>query len=315
VRTTIMKLSLVTPRLSSICASAFALGLSLALPGCGSNDEPAIASTPPAAIPTAPPTAVAPATRTLVQGKALSTSPVNLVVDPGFGLLGGQAFGTFLTAYEDDSSEATVRAVYESRSPAGFGGSTARIADDDATDTRSRAILFLTSFAGGSGPFRAQVWVSRTNPKGTPVDETSAEAFGVRVSLTEEAPDGTATDLPMVPEETREMGGRRWVLLRGEVPQGFAYGGFLVIRTGTNGGQFAVAAPEVVPAPLLAELAEGARTRAGTSSRAREALTVRPRTAAERTAIQRYRSRPPRLVPAGSAATPRGGAERARRAL
>ena len=81
-------------------------------------------------------------------------------------------------------------------------------------------------------------------------------------------------------------------MLRAEIPGPLTYGGFFVVHTGTGGGQFHVAAPEIVAQSLVDGLASTRSTSAAFATRARA------KTAKERTAILRYTSKPPQLVPA-----------------
>ena len=89
---------------------------------------------------------------------------------------------------------------------------------------------------------------------------------------------------------TRNAGGRTWILLRADITKPLTYGGFFVVHTGTGGGHFQIAAPEVIAQPLVDGL---------TSTRSRSSVSHgRAKTASERSAILRYRSTPPQLVPA-----------------
>jgi hypothetical protein len=262
----------------------------VALVGCGSSTEQ-----PPAPAPIEAPPADAPApakVRTLLDGTVQPTSPVNLLADPGFALVGqGANYTSFLAFEEESSSPYDLETGVESRAPSGFGGSVALVRTSGATDTSSSAVVMLASVPGGQGPFRAQIWFSKSDARGRPtalVTDGSAAA----ASVTEESPDGKAYDLSPVPEAARVVSGRTWVLYRAEIPGALPYGGFLVVRTGSAGGQVQIAAPEVtsaeivVGAPILA-----ARTSAPARSRAL--------TAYERAALRRFRGIRPRLVPAG----------------
>lgn len=279
-----MKLSLLFASMSVVAIVACDDGDELRKPSGQAPSEPGAAEAPPPA----------PAPRTLVTGNALPTSPVNLIADPSFGTLGGQAgFGAFLAFDEATFSEVEVKTAIDSRSPAGFAGAVAVIAADGATSTQSDPVLFLTSFQGGGGPFHAKVWVSRSTLSGKPLPVTLGNK-GIRATITDSALEGgEAFDLAPVEGSERIAGGRTWVLLRGEVTKPIEYGGFFVVRTGTGGGQFHVASPEIVAQPLVDGLAA---TRAS-----RPALRARVPSAGERAAILRYKSAPPRLVPASAA--------------
>ena len=275
-------------------------GAALLASACGTNDEgdklrrPETATDPkPAETP-----AAQPPPRRLISGSALPTSPINLIADPGFGLVGQQAaFGSFLALDEESMSPLDLATTLDSRSPAGFGGAVALVKPEGATNTKSAAIMLLTSFPGGPGPFHAEVWVSKSDLAGKP-EELSIDAFGIRASITDGTPDGEAFGLLAVDGASRIAGGRTWTLLRTDVVKPLVYGGYFVVHTGTGGGQFHVAAPVVVPQPLVDGLA-------ATRSLSPSSIRSRPKTATERSAILRYKSKLPQLVPA--APTPRLG--------
>lgn len=284
-----MKLSLVLTTLSLA-----------ALAGCSTtDDEPSLRRAPTAEpAPTAPP--ATPAPRKLVEGNALPTSPVNLIADPGFALAGeGASYGSFFAVTEGDYAQLELVTMADSRSPAGFGGSVAMVRPEGATNSASDPVLLLTAFQGGTGPFRAQVWLSQSDVAGNPKDVT-VDPKGVRATVTDETPDGEAYDLAIVESATRKVGARTWVLLRAELPKPLTYGGFFIVRTGTGGGQFWVAAPEVVAQPLVDGIT--ATKSLGTTAKA---IAPRVKTQAERGAITKYKSRPPLLVPAGFVAPKR----------
>jgi hypothetical protein len=275
-------------KLSLITVSVVTLSV---LSACG-DDEASKLHGAPAPVETAlpPPAPSTPKARTLVAGRALSTSAVNLIADPGFGLAGQQAgFGSFLAFDEASFTQLDLTTTLESRSPAGFGGAIALVKPDGATNKTSEPVMLLTSFQGGTGPFHANVWVSKSTVGGTPVALT-IDTKGVRASITDETPDGEAFDLVPVPSATREVGGRTWTLLRADITKPLTYGGFFVLHTGTGGGQYHVAAPEIVAQPLVDGL--------GQTRSARAAIRARAKTSTERAAIVRYRSKLPQLVPA-----------------
>jgi hypothetical protein len=263
--------------------------------GCGESDAPAPARTAAPDDSVAPTAPEAPAKRrTLVTGNALPTSPVNLIADPGFYLLGyEQGFGSFITFYNDgDFAEVTSSA--DSRSPAGFGGRVANLKDAFATDAKSRAMTMLASFAGGPGPFRAQVWVSKSDSKGTAVAAPTDKA-AIQISIAGGAPGASqAYDLAVDPAATRTVGDRTWLLYRADIGEPITPGGFFMVEAGEGGGQWHIAAPELVATPLLA----GQPTRALSNRwQARARALSRP----ERDAARRYAAIPPRLVPAANA--------------
>jgi hypothetical protein len=275
-----MKLSLIT---------AVALGALAA--GCGTSEEEKKADPPKQEEP-APPSESTPQ-RQLVDGKTLSTSPVNLLADPGFSLVGRSSggLGSYIAIYDGSSREADLTASLDSRSPASFGGAVAIVRAENATDSKSKAITLLTSFLGGKGPFHARIWVSKSNVAGGPVD-LPTDGSAVTVSVMDGSPDSNdAYDLAVDPDVTKTIAGRTWVLLRGDVSKPLDNGGFFVVHTGTTGGQIHLAAPEVTSD----EVVIGQAVKSRSSLRA---ATVRTKVLAERAAIKRYYAIPPRLVPA-----------------
>ncbi|MBX3187933.1 MAG: hypothetical protein KF819_13000 [Labilithrix sp.] len=265
-----------------------ALALSLLTAACG--EELAPPRQDPAPLPSAEP-APAPAPRKLVEGNALPTAPTNLLADPGFALAGREAgYGSFLAFYDETFEQVELETTFDSRSPAGFGGNVALVKPTGATNKTSSPVMLLASFQGGAGPFRAQVWISKSEVAGAPADVTNDDK-GITATITEESPDGEAYDLRPVDGSARVAGGRTWVLLRAEVQKPLAYGGFIVIRTGSGGGHFHIAAPEVVAQPLV-------DAHAIRSSKLLAA--ARAKTSAERGAITRYKQQRPRLIPASS---------------
>lgn len=270
--------------------SVLSLSLSASVVGCGSSSsDPAPA--PVAEVPTETPVEPAPKPRTLIEATVQPTSPVNLLADPGFALVAaGASYTSFLAFEEATSSPFDIETTLDSRSPAGFAGGTALVRPSGATDTKSDAVILLTSILGGQGPFRAQVWFSKSDAKGKPAT-LATDGSAVSASLTEESPEGKGYDLAPVPEATRTVSGRTWVLYRAEIASPLPYGGFMVIRTGDKGGQVQIAAPEVTTAEIVA----------GAAVRARSATPARARgtTSWERAAIRRFRSIKPVLTPAG----------------
>ena len=276
-------------KLSLISAAAAAVLATLTV-GCGTSDAkdeggPKPADTPP------PPTDGAPV-RQLIDGKALSTTPVNLLPDPGFSLVGReQGYGAFLAFYDGGSRRFELAAALDSRSPAGFGGAVAIVRPDRATDTKSQSVILLTSFLGGNGPFHAEMWASKSNVKGKPVD-IPTDGSAVTVSVMDGSPEANdAFDLEVDPSATRTIDGRTWVLFRGDIAKPLVNGAFFVVRTGTKGGHIHLAAPEVTSD----EIAVGQAVK----SRAHLKLALaRRKDLSERIAIKAYQAVPPRLVPA-----------------
>jgi hypothetical protein len=275
-------------KLSLIAVSSLSL-----LVACGTNDDADKLNRAPAATPAAVPAEAPPAApqpRKMITSNALPTSPVNLIADPGFGLAGQQGgFGSFLAFDEATYAQLDLVPVFDSRSPAGFAGAVAIVKPDGATDKESAPVLLLTSFQGGAGPFHAQVWVSKSNVAGAPLD-LSIDTKGLRASITDQTPDGEAFDMTLVDGATRVAGGRTWKLLRADITKPLTYGGFFLVHTGTGGGHFLIAAPEVTAQPLVDGLAS---TRSSSTT-----WRSRAKTASERNGILRYTSKPPRLVPA-----------------
>lgn len=279
-------------KLSLVALTATTLSLSVLAAACGASEEDELRRRPPAQTDPAPaePAPAAPPRRTMVQGNALPTSPVNLIADPGFGLAGQQAgFGSFLAFDEESFSQLELASTVDSRSPAGFGGSVALVRPEGGTSKKSAPVMLLTSFQGGSGPFHAKVWVSRSDLSGKPAP-LGIDKKGILASITDGTPDGEAFDLVAVEGASRVAGGRTWTLLRADITKPLAYGGFFVVHTGTGGGQFHIAAPEIVAQPLVDGLAS---TRSLSAAVRARALTPN-----ERTAIARYKARPPQLTPA-----------------
>lgn len=264
---------------------SFFVATALALPviGCSTTDDPAPAGT---ATETPAPTATAEPRQFIESAPTLIGTPTNLIIDPGFLLVGGEVqFGGFVTV--SGVSTVTLSSVFDSRSPAGFAGNTLVVKSEGATDKRSDELLTLTSFQGGEGPFNAKVWVSKSNVAGKPVD-TNFDAKGITVSVTDGTVDGEAFDLKPVDGGARIINGRTWTLLQGRIERALPYGGYFVVSTGDGGGQFLVAAPEIIAEPLAATVP--ARSLSVTRARAMNAR--------ERAAITRYKRMPPRLVPA-----------------
>lgn len=276
-------------KLSLIAAAAFA---SLAF-GCGTTDDAPAAHVPQSAEPppVEEPTDVAPP-RQLIEGRQLTTSPANLLIDPGFGLAGQQqGYGSFLAFYESSYEPFELDTKLDSRSPAGFGGGVAIVKPGGATDKKSEPVMLLTSFLGGAGPFHAQVWVSKSDVKGAGVD-LPTDGSAVTASVADGDPErGDSFDLKPVAGATRQTAGRTWILLKADIMQPLAHGGFFIIRTGTKGGQIHIAAPEVTTEQIVV----------GQAVRSRGAIAAtrgRMKTSIERAAIRKYASIPPRLVPA-----------------
>jgi hypothetical protein len=276
-----MKLSLIL--VASIAAFAVA---------CGTSDEgnqgnqPAPTGEPPAE---QPPNGAA--GRQLVEGKQLPTSAVNLIADPGFGLAGQQGgYGSFLAFYEGGYDQFELETAIDSRSPAAFGGAVALVRPAGATDKKSEPVVLLTSFLGGAGPFHAQIWISKSDVKGTPVD-LPTDGSAVKISIADGDPDlGESFDLKPVEGANRTAGGRTWVLYKADIAKPLTSGGFFMIRTGEKGGHIHIAAPEVTSDGLVVGQAVMRSSTTLTAARTKAPF--------ERAAIKKYRAIPPRLTPA-----------------
>jgi hypothetical protein len=270
--------------------------LSILALACGTTDD---SIPPPPTTPadtgsaTQPP--APPQKRTLVDGSQLATSPVNLLFDPGFSLvnIGESSYGMWL---DQSLTQGGLTTTLDSRSPAGFGGGVGLFQADGATNKESLDLLFVAPFQGGDGPFHAQVWVSKSDIGGKPVAFT-ADAKSITASLSQDGPNGDAVDLKPVDGANKTVGGRTWVLLQADYPQPLPYGGYFLIHTGGNGGRWHVAAPSVVAKPLL----DGLTTQSFSLGKP----VIRRITAAERRAMESYRSMKPKLVPAASKQTKR----------
>lgn len=278
-----MKLSLV------FAASLAAIGVV----GCGTFDENASNKEPPKADqpPAEQPPQNAPG-RQLIEGKQLPTSPVNLIADPGFGLAGeGGGYGSFLAFYEGGYDQFELETTVDSRSPAGFGGAVGLVRPAGATDKKSEPVVLLTSFLGGAGPFRAQLWVSKSDVKSNAID-LPLDGSAVKVSVADGDPDaGESYDLSPVEGANRTIGGRTWVLYKADITKPLSNGGFFMVRTGEKGGHVHLAAPEVTTDQLVVG-------QAVMRSKATFAAAGRVKTPVERAAMKKYRALPPKLVPA-----------------
>jgi len=273
-----MKLSLITAAITALALAA----------GCDVSEEDKKPDAPAPPEP-APPTG----DRKLVDGTLISTSPVNLLADPGFSLVGRQrlGYGAFVGFHETGSRSFELASTLDSRSPAGFGGAVALIRPENATDKKSRAITLLASFVGGKGPFHAKVWASKSSVDGSPVDIPTDDS-AVKVSVMDGSPESSdAFDLVVDPSATRTIDGRTWILLRGDIAKPIANFGFFVVRTGTNGGHIHLAAPEVTSDELV--VGHAVQSRASLNLAA-----ARTKSGAERLAIAAYGSIPLHLVPA-----------------
>jgi hypothetical protein len=261
---------------------------SSALVACGGDDTLSPTPTPSATVTVTPPPPPAPTTkRTLVEGKLVPTAPKNLLLDPGFFLTeqGGQITGAFLALYEANQDQATVTTRVDSTSPAGFGGGVLTAKDPKATDDKSKSLQLIAGFTGGPGPFAASVWVSSIDAAGNP--RAFPDDGGGFAAVVLDSTQATAGTLKRDPAKTKTIGNRVWAYYSGTWTKAMVGGGLFSITTGTKGGGFDLAAPEVAPAdPKALSL--------------RAPMTVRPMTDSERAVAAKVAALPPRLRPAGA---------------
>jgi hypothetical protein len=283
--------------LLALAAVAVAPALSL-LVACGSDTSttgPATSATTSASAPASATgtTTTAAVPRKLVEGHLLPTSPGNLLLDPGFGQLSSQeaSYGSFIGVYSDDvSTQFVPSTTLDSRSPAGFSGNVAILLAAMATDSKSRGIQLVSSVLGGTGPFHASIWVSKSNVAGQPIDFSPADKQ-ISISLATDSSlfsAGTSASMakvyPLVADPTPQVAGngRTWIHYQVDVTDPLPNGVFLLIGTGTKGGAFQLAAPEVTSAALEKQLSTMSLVK--TQSRAM--------TDEERAVIKHYTSMP-----------------------
>lgn len=287
-------------RLASLGSYALLLA-ALPLAGCDGDDTPGVLPTP--TVTTTPPLPTTPVPlptsapkRTLLTAGLTPTRAQNLLLDPGFELTaqGQQGAGTFLAFYAASSGQLQIDVSTRSDSPAGFGGGVAMLKDPKATDDKARSIQLIASFTGGKGPFDASVWVSAVDAAGEP-RPFPEDGGGFDASIVDAKQTSSAT-LQRDPEKTRIVGKRTWVQFRGQLKRDLVGGGLMAIETGTKGGGFEAAAPEIVALPTLAPTASTSLAR-----RAPE-VTWRALRADERATIAAYAAIPKRYVPAGQLA-------------
>lgn len=261
---------------------------SSALVACGGDDTLSPTPTPSATVTVTPPPVPTTTTkRTLVEGQLVPTAPKNLLLDPGFFLTeqGGQVTGAFLALFEANQDQATVTTRVDSTSPAGFGGGVLTAKDPKAAAEKSRSLQLIAGFTGGPGPFAASVWVSSIDEEGNP--RPFPEDGGGFAATVLDSKQATAGTLKRDPAKTKTVGNRVWAYYSGTWTKALVGGGLFSITTGTKGGGFELAAPEVVPSDTK-----------GLSLRA--PMTVRPMTDSERAVAAKIAALPPKLRPAGA---------------
>ncbi|MBK6460620.1 MAG: hypothetical protein IPF92_06385 [Myxococcales bacterium] len=280
--------------LPSLGSTALLLA-ALPLAGCGGDDTPGVLPAPAATQLPAPSTAPVPLPapkRTLVTGTLTPTRAQNLLLDPGFWLTaeGEQGSGTFIAFYAASSTRLELSVSTRSDSPAGFGGGVVLLKDPKATDDKSRSIQLIAGFTGGKGPFDVSVWVSSIDAAGAP--RPFPEDGGGFEATVADAQQRSSAILKQDPEKTLTLGKRTWVQFRGQLTKDMVGGGLISIETGTKGGGFEAASPEIVALPTL--------TTASTSrSRRAPEVTWRPMRADERATFAAYAAIPRQYVPAG----------------
>ena len=280
---------------SLVFAAPFALAP--ALTACGSDSSSngpgpvTTASMMPSATTSATATATTLATgpRKLIAGPLLPSSPGNLLLDPTFGQLTSQdaSYGSFLAYYSDTNATFTATTTLDSRSPAGFSGNVAVVAPAAATDTVSRGIVMLASVLGGTGPYHASIYASKSNAAGAPADFTPA-SNALAISLATDFDDGPASMnakvYALVPDAnpTKSTNGRTWYHYQVDVTDPLPSGAFFLVQTGTKGGGFELAAPAVTSAALEKEI----------STEARVLVSARAMRDDERAIIRKYKATP-----------------------
>ena len=225
--------------------------------GCGSSDDA--------------PAATSPKKRTMVTGSLVVGTVVNLVPDPGFALAAdSSSYGGFYGYTGADSKVLDIVPVRDSRSPAGLRGSVAVVTSPGATDTTGTGISLISAVTGGTGPFHAEVWLSKSTLAGTP---TSFEPNEITVAMLDQQ--NGAVNLNAVDTDIQLEGDRKWVPMRADFADGFATGGYLSLTIPTSGGTWHIAAPSLVAQPLVD----------GVPTRALRWPTVRAQTPPEKSAI------------------------------
>ncbi len=276
--------------MSSLAFASIAGLSAFGLVACGGDDD-SMAAPKASGTTVAPPLPLPPPTptplRTLTAGGLVPTSTQNLLLDPGFFLTerGGQIAGAFLAVYEQGQGSLQLSVRIDSTSPAGFAGGVVLAKEPKATNEKSRSLQFLAAFTGGKGPFTAKVWASSVDAAGAP-RAFPEDGGGFEASVLDPARQSSATELVRDPEKTKVVGARTWVLYTGQLKRDLVGGGMMIMTTGTKGGGFELAAPEIVAASSISGLARG------------PALVTRPLKESEREAIATYGKIPKQLVPA-----------------
>ena len=258
------------------------MSFALALVGCGKSDESSDAPTDEdAGIDTQTKSdsgKSSKAPRTLVTGALLPTSAGNMLIDPGFSLIGSQSSQGQFIAFTGNGSTLDLSVRFDSASPIGARGSSLILKDPAATDSSSKAVTLLSSFVGGAPPLSTRVWLSYSTAAGDP-QPFPEDPAAISVTISSGKLEG-GYELQKSAAKPRVIEGRTWVSFEGSVATEVR-GGFFLITTGTSGGSWLVAAPEI-------KAAEGNSVRSD-----RAALVRRPLRSQERDSITRYMAIPP----------------------
>lgn len=221
---------------------------------------------------------VSKASRTLVTGALLPTSAGNMLIDPGFSLIGSQSSQGQFIAFTGNGSTLDLAVRFDSASPVGARGSSLVLKDPAATDTSSKAVTLLSSFVGGAPPLSTRVWLSYSTAAGDPLPFPE-DPSAISVTISSGKLEG-GYELQKSSAKPRVIEGRTWVTFEGSVATE-VLGGFFLITTGTSGGSWLVAAPEI-------KAADGNSVRSD-----RAALVRRPLRSQERDSVTRYMAIPP----------------------
>lgn len=255
--------------------------------GCGSSSPRNTQGTAPPAVTSdsgVEDTPSPPPVRTLKTATLLPGSSKNLLLDPFFSA-NSPEWGHFFASFGSGGSSTPFDRRVFGASPGGVGAPIAILKDPAATDTRSKALTFMSSFLGGPGPYQAHIWASSSNAAGEP-RAFPAETAAFRVTITAAiGASGSAFDLVRDEGSRTTFGDREWFMFAAKIDASITGGGFFNVRCGTTGGSFQVTLPEIVPTSLLGP---------GTMSLERAAV-ARPMDEEERAMARAYMRIPVRL--------------------
>lgn len=260
--------------------------------GCGNDSDTGGPAQPADDGGGAPPTA---SPRSLVTRPLYATSVSNLILDPTLHVDspggrggGGYSAGSFYVWHSDMQDVPNLASRLDSQAPGGIGGEVASLRDRTGSNTTSRPFIMITPFLGGKGAFTARVWVSHSTIKGDPAELPEGPgAFSVTLATDAS---GAGISIHRNADKAMKVGERTWHLFEGEVSGGLDQGGFFLLEFGTQGGQFEIAAPEVVPNALL----HGQSPASLHTPHAQDSHALSPMAAR---AIKKVRSIPPELAP------------------